>query len=176
MAAAIRLSQQHSCSLDHLVGAGEQRGRHLEAERLRGSRGGPMMPANMTRPAVVFATVLGAFSGLTPLAAQEAATDVAYVEAVRGRVIAFARGTPILVDTLDIISDRTRFDLLANSELRLCHYGVRRFLTMRGPARVTVAADGITVEPVEISQETCAVVQASKFQGGFVARGVNFKK
>jgi len=25
MAAAIRLSQQHSCSLDHLVGAGKQR-------------------------------------------------------------------------------------------------------------------------------------------------------
>src|SRR5262245_8786958 len=138
-----------------------------------------MMPVNMTRAAVVFATVLGAFSGLSPLAAQEAATDAAYVEAVRGRVIAFARGTPILVDTLDIISDRTRFDLLANSELRLCHYGVRRFLTMRGPARVTVAADGITVEagkPVEVSQETCAVVQTSKFQGGFVARGVNFKK
>ena len=35
MAAAIRLSQQHSCSFDHLVGAGEQRRRHVEAERLR---------------------------------------------------------------------------------------------------------------------------------------------
>jgi hypothetical protein len=32
MIAATRLSQQHSCSLDHLVGAGEQRGRHGEAE------------------------------------------------------------------------------------------------------------------------------------------------
>ena len=32
MAAAIRLSQQHSCSFDHLVGAGEQRRRHGEAE------------------------------------------------------------------------------------------------------------------------------------------------
>src|SRR5262249_16602747 len=39
------------------------------------------------------------------------------------------------------------------------------------PPRVTIAADGITVEAgksAEVSQETCAVVQASKFQGGFV--------
>src|SRR5215472_2943870 len=32
MAAAIRLSQQHSCSFDQLVGAGEQRRRNFEAE------------------------------------------------------------------------------------------------------------------------------------------------
>src|SRR5262245_7248781 len=36
MAAAIRLSQQHSCSLDDLIGAGEQDDRHVEAERLGG--------------------------------------------------------------------------------------------------------------------------------------------
>src|SRR5262245_7736449 len=35
MAAAIRLSQQHSCSFDHLVGAGEQRRRHIKAKHFR---------------------------------------------------------------------------------------------------------------------------------------------
>ena len=34
MAAAIRLSQQHSCSLDHLVGAADQRQRNGKAEGL----------------------------------------------------------------------------------------------------------------------------------------------
>src|SRR5262245_51125048 len=36
MAAAIRLSQQHSCSFDHLVGERDQLVWHVEAERLRG--------------------------------------------------------------------------------------------------------------------------------------------
>src|SRR5215471_286195 len=36
MAAAIRLSQQHSCSFDDLVGAREQRRRHVDTERLGG--------------------------------------------------------------------------------------------------------------------------------------------
>src|SRR5262245_683155 len=38
MAATIRLSQQHSCSFDHLVGAGEQCRRHGETERSRGDQ------------------------------------------------------------------------------------------------------------------------------------------
>src|SRR6516164_10429887 len=36
MAAAIRLSQQHSCSLDHLVGAAKEHRRHVETQRLCG--------------------------------------------------------------------------------------------------------------------------------------------
>ena len=35
MAATIRPSQQHSCSFDDLVGAGEHGGRHFEPEHLR---------------------------------------------------------------------------------------------------------------------------------------------
>src|SRR5262249_7067548 len=36
MAAAIRLSQQHSCSFNHLVGAHKQSGWHSKAQRLGG--------------------------------------------------------------------------------------------------------------------------------------------
>jgi hypothetical protein len=131
-----------------------------------------MLRANMI--AVVFATVLGTGFGVSPSAAQVSPTDVGYVEAVSGRVVAFAREAPALVDVLDVVGDRTRFDLLPNSELRLCHYGTRRFLTMRGPARVTISADEITVEPakaVVASEDTCGVVQVSKFQGGLLSRG-----
>jgi len=131
-----------------------------------------MLRTNMI--AVVFAMVLSAGFGVSPAAAQVSATDVGYVEAVSGRVVAFAREAPALVDVLDVVGDRTRFDLLPNSELRLCHYGTRRFLTMRGPARVTVSADEITVEPakaVVASEGACGVVQVSKFQGGLLSRG-----
>jgi hypothetical protein len=42
-----------------------------------------------------------AWIGLAPLAAQEASRDVAFVEAVTGRVVAFASGTPALLAPLD---------------------------------------------------------------------------
>ena len=131
-----------------------------------------MLRTNMI--AVVFAMVLSAGFGASPAAAQLSPADVGYVEAVSGRVVAFAREAPALVDVLDVVGERTRFDLLANSELRLCHYGTRRFLTMRGPARVTVSADEITVEPAKAlvaSEDACGVVQVSKFQGGLLSRG-----
>jgi hypothetical protein len=138
-----------------------------------------MISASVIRALLVFSTVLGAGTGLSPSAAQESTTEVGFIEAVSGRVVALASGTPVLVDVLDVVRDRTRFDLLTNSELRLCHYRMRRFLTMSGPARVTVSADGITVEAgpaVDISEESCAAAQTSKFQGGIVARGAPLKR
>jgi hypothetical protein len=91
-----------------------------------------MTPASAIRAVIIFATLLGAGSGLSPSAAQELSTDVGFVEAVSGRVVAMTHGTPVLVDVSDVISDRTRFDLLANSELNLCHYRIGRFITLRG--------------------------------------------
>jgi hypothetical protein len=83
--------------------------------------------------------------GFAPLAAQEASRDVAFVEAATGRVVALASGAPALLGPLDIITDRTRVDLLAGSELRICHYLTARFLTVKGPARIMVSANGVSV-------------------------------
>jgi hypothetical protein len=138
-----------------------------------------MIPADAIRTVIIFAMALGAGAGLSSAAAQELTTDVGFVEAVNGRVVAMGRGTPVLADVSDIITDRTRFDLVANSELNLCHYRIGRFVTLRGPARIMVSKDRITVQagsPVDVSQETCTVVHESKFQGGLAARGVTFRK
>jgi hypothetical protein len=105
-----------------------------------------MIPANVIRATVVLATVFAAGLGAAPSMAQQTSSDVAYVEAVSGRVVAAGRENPVLVEASKVISEQTRFDLLPNSELRLCHYHMQRFLTVKGPARVMVSADGITVE------------------------------
>ena len=138
-----------------------------------------MISANLTRAAVLVSIIgLAGIFGVSPSAAQETPADVAHVAAVSGRVVVSFRGTPSLLDAADAISDRTRLDVLANSQLQVCHYGMQRFVTMSGPARITVSAGGVTVESGKaavISKETCAVPQASNFQGGVVTRGVSFK-
>jgi hypothetical protein len=146
-------------------------------EKLKGKA---MISANVTRAAVLVSTIgLAGVFVFSPSAAHEAAPEVAHVAAMSGRVVALVRGTPSLLDTADVISDRTRLDVLANSELQVCHHRLRRFVTMSGPARVTVSVGSITVESgkaVIISKETCAVPQASNFQGGVVTRGASFKQ
>ena len=113
--------------------------------------------------------------GVVPLAAQEASRDVAFVEAATGKVVALASGAPALLGPLDVITDRTRVDLMAGSELRICHYLTARFLTVKGPARIMVSANGVSVEAgkaADVSRETCNPPQATNAQGGIVARGV----
>jgi hypothetical protein len=108
-------------------------------------------------------------------AAQGTAADVAHVEAVSGRVVAAAGGKPALLDVLDTLGDQTRLDLLANSELRICHYQTRKLITLRGPLRVAVSASNVTVEngkAAGASTETCAAPLVSTFQGGIVSRNI----
>ena len=123
------------------------------------------------KSAVLASMILG--SCLNPLAAQEASSDVAFVETLTGQAVAFISGRPALLGPLDVITNRTRVDVVANSELRLCHYQTARFLTVKGPARIIVSVDGVSVEAGKavVSSETCGLVEASVHVGGLVARG-----
>src|SRR5262245_66602228 len=95
-----------------------------------------MISAKVTKAVVLLSAIgLSGVFGLSPSAAQEPAADVAYVASVSGRVVALVRGTPSLLDTADVISDRTQLDVLANSELQVCHYGLQRFVTLRSEER-----------------------------------------
>ena len=137
-----------------------------------------MISAKVTR-AVVLLSAIAVSGAFSPSAAQEPTPDVAYVISLSGRVLASVRGTPSLLDTASIIGDRARLDLMANSELQVCHHGLQRFVTMTGPARVTVSTASVLVESGKaavISKETCATPQVSNFQGGVVTRGVSFKQ
>jgi hypothetical protein len=111
-------------------------------------------------------------------AAQEAATEVAFVEDVSGRVVAFLEGRPTLLEALDIIKDRTQLDLLSASELRICHYQTHQLLTLKGPLRASISRDIVTVEDgkaVLASAGACAAPVVSNFQGGLLTRSPRFK-
>jgi hypothetical protein len=116
-----------------------------------------------------------AILGGSPAAAQ--ATEVALVEEVSGRVIAFSQGKPALLETLDTINDRTILDIPANSELRVCHYQAGKIVSLKGPLRATVSRDGVTVENSGKAGLAmlgpCAAPLVSTVQGGIVTRGVS---
>ena len=139
---------------------------------LRGA--GPILAA-----IVVSTFALGGATGISPSAAQEAAIEVAYIEAVNGRVVAFSRGKPVLLEALDTVSERTRLDLQINSEVRICHLRTHRLLTLRGPVRALISVDGVAAEngqAIAASTTTCAEPTVSRHQGGLVSRGVASKQ
>ena len=143
----------------------------MRPQRKRALRG-----AGTILAAVVVSTfALGGATGISPSAAHEAATEVAYIEAVNGRVVAFSRGKPVLLEALDTLNERTRLDLQINSEVRICHLRTHRLLTLRGPVRALISADGVAAEngqATAASTTTCAEPIVSKHQGGLVSRGV----
>jgi hypothetical protein len=122
---------------------------------------------------IVSAIVIGADVGVSPSVGEGITSDVAYVEAVNGRVIASLQGSPTLLDVLDVIGERTRLDLPANSELRICHYRTRKLLTLKGPLRASVSASGVASEngnALDTSGPTCSAPTVSTFQGGIISR------
>jgi hypothetical protein len=125
--------------------------------------------------AAVLLSAMAATLGNGPAYAAQEGTEVAFVENVSGRVIAFAAGKPALLDALDVVSDGTRLDLQANSELRICHYQMRQFLTLKGPLRASISRDGVVVEhskTVFTAAGSCAAPLDSPFQGGIAIRGL----
>jgi hypothetical protein len=120
-------------------------------------------------------SVIGAALGSSPAYTAQEATDVAFVENVSGRVVAISQGKPTLLQTFDTINDRTQLDILANSELLICHYQTHQVLTLKGPLRATISRDGVTVENRNVvlaSTGSCSAAVASTFQGGVLSRGV----
>ena len=147
-----------------------------KSSRTQRPQGKQSLAAGTVMAAIVVSTfVLVGGTGISQSAAQEAATGAAYVESVDGRIVAFFRGKPVLLDALDVLSDRTRLDLQVNSEVRLCHLRTHRLLTLRGPLQALITADGVVAEnsqAIEASAGTCAEPVVSKYQGGLVSRGV----
>jgi hypothetical protein len=140
------------------------------------SRSKPRTAAALARTALALAILgLGTAASVTQPAAQNAPAEVGYVTSVSGRVIVLAGGTPLLLEPLDAIRDRSRIDLQAGSELRICHYTSQRLLTLKGPLRVSVSPSGVTGEngrALDAGGAPCVPPHASKHQGGLVARGV----
>lgn len=113
--------------------------------------------------------------GTSPAYSASDDADVAYVSEVSGRVVASSQGKPTLLDALDIITDHTRLDLQANSELRICHYRSQQLLALKGPARASISRDGVTIEGSKAAAASvgpCAAPVVSTFQGGLVSRGL----
>jgi hypothetical protein len=128
---------------------------------------------------VVSTFALSGATGISQSAAQETATEVAYIEAVNGRVVAFSRGKSALLEALDAVGERTRLDLQINSEVRICHLRTHRLLTLKGPARALTSVDGVAAEngqAIAASTTKCAEPMVSQHQGGLVSRGVASKQ
>jgi hypothetical protein len=123
---------------------------------------------------IILAALASGAPAMAESVAQEAAADVAFVEEVRGEVIAFSHGSEILLEKFVIISDRTRLELRADSELRICHYGVNRVVTLSGPLRAVVSKNGVSAENGRIGKEApakCTPPSKSKNTGGLMMRG-----
>src|SRR5262245_22896141 len=125
----------------------------------------------------ILSSAIAAAVEASPSYATRDANEVAIVENVSGHVVAFSAGKPkpALLEALDVVSDETRLDLQANSELRICHYQTRQFLTLKGPLRASISREGVAVvngKPATVAGEPCAAPASSTLSGGVVLRGV----
>ena len=177
----VAVPQDRAAFGDTLKGVGMTAGAITMTNRMRAGQRRRMDTdktglAGMVRGVLILLAIAAGTAGtVSHSAAQGAGSDVAYVEAITGRVLASAQGNPTFVDLLDVIADRTRLDLTASSQLSICHYRTGKLFTLRGPLRASVLTSGITGEngiAVDTSAGTCAAPVFSIFHGGVVYRGL----
>lgn len=124
----------------------------------------------------IFATVGFAMLGsLSAATAQAGRKDVAYVMAITGHASASEEGNSADLDGLDIIYQGTQIDLDANAELRLCHYRLRKLVTLKGPLHAVVSASGIATDHGDAAvsaREPCTAPAVSTIQGGVAYRAL----
>jgi hypothetical protein len=97
-------------------------------------------------PTMAVLALSSMWSGSVEAGPTYAPAEVAYVSEVSGRVVAFGQGRPMLLDVLDVVADQTRLDLLANSELQICHSRMRQVFVLRGPLKAMISQDGVTID------------------------------
>jgi hypothetical protein len=168
-----KITTTHSAP-DAAMEASHGRGQRLQSSEYPGRSRQPSTATAFMITALLLSTI-GVFIGDGPAHSEETTTEVAFVMEVTGRVVAFPQGKPTLLDALDIISDRTRLDLQANSELRICHHQTHQLFTLKGPLRASISRNGLTVEngiAVIASAGSCAAPVVSTYQAGFITRGV----
>jgi hypothetical protein len=124
------------------------------------------------RAVVSYALMVTLALAVLPAAAQQPPVDVAYVETISGRAVAWVGETKTDLEVLDLINDKTRLDLAVDAELRICHYRTRRLLTLKGPLQAVISATGITGNgrAIDGAGETCGAPVISVVQGGFALR------
>jgi hypothetical protein len=150
----------------------------MRSKRLESRENGDRsMAAGRVRGCLFALTFVGLClsASVSSSAARDTIRNVAYVEAVSGRVLASAAGSPSLLDVLDIIGEGTRLDLPANAELRICHYRLGKLVTLKGPVRASISAAGVTVEhgkAPSTAGEGCAEPVVSTLQGGLMTRNI----
>jgi hypothetical protein len=144
----------------------------FQGERLVEKAGVARTMLGIAGCAVVGLAMLG---GVSAAAAQTSRKDVAYVMAVSGHASATAEGNSADLDGLDIIYQGTQVDLDANAELRLCHYRLRKLVTLKGPLHAVISATGIATDQGDLAtsaREPCTAPAVSTIQGGVAYRAL----
>jgi hypothetical protein len=126
-------------------------------------------------PILAFLALSSMWGGSVQAGPTYSPAEVAYVSEVSGRVVAFEQGKPMLLDVLDVVADQTQLDLLANSELQICHSRLRQIFVLKGPLRAMISQNGVRVGNGKVlvrSTGTCATPTAPTAHGGLVSRAI----